>query len=117
MPSRAGERPPPSVNRSFGVPVTSTGSEKRTSTRIASPGRKVPPPPLPLPESRTRVTDGARVSEPPPSTTTSPFVIAWVPRPSAALLPAASAIVPPFSVSAEVPMLIPSASASAATTV
>ena len=43
--------------------------------------------------------------------------MAWVPRPSAALLFAASSIVPEFRVSAEAATLTPSLSVSPATTV
>ena len=74
--------------------------------------------PWALPESDTPATAGARPSPAAPSTVKSPSsVIACVPRPSAALLFAASRIIPPFSASAAAPTEIPFASASAATTV
>ena len=64
------------------------------------------------PVTATPVTVGPRTSAAAPSTTRSPSVTAWFPRPREAALFAASAIVPPFSASAEAPMLTPFASAS-----
>ena len=73
--------------------------------------------PFARPESASPVTGGASTSAPPPLTTRSPSVIAWLPRPTAALFPAESAIVPPLSASAEAEALSPSASESTETTV
>ena len=76
-----------------------------------------PPSPFPEAASDARTTRGTRTSAPLPVTTASPLLIACVPRPSAAVLPARSSIVPPFSASAEAPTLTPFASVSAETTV
>ena len=79
---------------------------------------KVPPAPCALPESVTPATAGDRPSAAPPFTVKSAAsLIAWVPRPSEAALPASSSIPPPFSASAVAPTAIPFESASAATTV
>ena len=110
------------VRATRGVPVTVTGSLKSTVTSISSPARKTSFPPASspwaVPEIETPVTVGATRSAAAPSTTApESLLIAWAPKPSAAALFAASAIVPPFSASAEVPMLIPSASRSPRATV
>ena len=102
--------PIPSASR--GAPVTVTGLLNLTVTVISSPARKTPPAPFPRPERVSPVTTGAAGR---PSTTGSPSVMAWAPKPRAAKLPAASASTPPFS--AEAPTLIPFASRSAAATV
>ena len=79
---------------------------------------KTPPEPRPVPETVTPVTVGAVASAALPFTSKSASSPrAWVPRPSVALLFAASRIVPPFRVSAEAPTETPFASASAETTV
>ena len=78
---------------------------------------KAPAAPLPAPERVTPVTVGATASAAGPSTMKAASrAIAWVPRPSAAALPAASAIEPPFSASAEAPTPIPSGSVSPSAT-
>ena len=77
---------------------------------------KTPLAPCALPESAAPVTVGAMASVALPSTTASPSVMAWSPRPSDALLPRASRMVPPFSESAEAPTLSPSESESVAAT-
>ena len=109
--------PIPSASR--GVPpvvVTVTGSLNSTVASIASPARKTPPAPFARPERVSPVTVGSTTSAAPPATTRSPSVTAWTPRPSAAALFAASAIVPPFSASAEAPMPTPFESVSPETT-
>ena len=64
------------------------------------------------------VIHGPTTSAPPPSTTVSPSETASLPRSRLAGAPLVNdEIVPPFRVSAEAPMLIPSASRSAAATV
>ena len=78
---------------------------------------KTPLAPCALPESAAPVTVGAMASVALPSTTASPSVMSNAPRPSAASLPRASRMVPPFSESAEAPMESPSGSESVATTV
>ena len=107
----------PTVSATCGAPVTVTDSLKSTVTAITSPAMKLPLAPCPVPERVTPATVGATVSEALPSTTASPSVMAWEPRPSAASLSAASFIVPPFSARAEPPMPRPFASVSAAATV
>ena len=79
---------------------------------------KTPPAPCAEPESAFPVTAGARPSAADPFTVKALSAArAWVPRPSAASLDAASLIVPLFSPSAEAATAIPFASVSAATTV
>ena len=105
------------VSSTCGVPVTVTASWKVTVAVMGSPARKTPFAAVPVPESEKPVTLGTTMSAALPFTVkaeSSPR--AWVPRASVALLPPASAIVPPFRVSAEAPTLTPSASVSAATT-
>ena len=107
----------PMVSLAMGVPVTVTGSSYSTTTPIRSPAMKAPPAPVPVPESERPVTAGERPSEPSPSTRKElSLLTACVPRPSAAALPARSAMLPEFSPSAEAPTLMPSASSSAAAT-
>ena len=83
---------------------------------MTSPARKTPFAPCPVPESVTPATVGTVTSVPLPVTMKSESLVTAVPKPSAALLPAASRIVPEFSMSAEAATLTPSASASAETT-
>ena len=105
------------VNSTCGVPMTEAASLKETVTAITSPAMKRPSEPCPTPESETPVTTGPIASAAAPFTAKFvASVIAWVPKPRAALLPAASRIVPPFSVSAEAPTEIPFASVSPAAT-
>ena len=107
----------PTVSARRGLPVTVTDSLKRTVAERTSPTRKTPFAPCPVPERVSPVTVGAVSSVPPPSTTASPSVIAWVPRSNAAALPEASVIAPPFSRIAVAPMLRPFGSRSARPTV
>ena len=108
----------PRYRWAVGDPLTTTGSEKRTAHTITSPARNAPPAPEPVPSGVTETTVGPTPSAAPPFTVKPPsFATAWLPRPSAAALPAPSRIVPPFSESAEAPTEIPSESASPLTTV
>ena len=108
----------PTVSATCGVPVTVAASSKSTVTRISSPARKTPRSADPVPERDTPVTAGPRVSAALPLTVKSARSrSACVPRPSAAALPAASAIAAPFRVSAEAVTLIPFASVSPEATV
>ena len=105
------------VRATCGVPTTVTVSLNATVAAMASPAMKTPLAPRGVPDSVRPATVGTMTSVPSPSTVKSESsAIAWVPRPSAALLPAASAIVPPFSPSAEAPTATPFASWSALTT-
>ena len=113
----------PTVRATCGVPVTVTRSLNSTVTVTASPARKTPFPPLPRPESVTPATTGLEVSVWEPSTMMSgSSVTAWSPSRFGKVMescrrPPASAIVPPFRVSAEAPTLTPFTSESEATTV
>ena len=90
-----------------------TGSENRASQKMKSPAVKTPPAPLPNPPGVTERIRGGAVSASDPFTgKAAAAVSAWVPRPSAAAFPAASAIDPPSRVSAEAPTPIPSESES-----
>ena len=98
----------PTVSASRGRPATVTGSLKATAARITSPAIQVPPAPCGGPPERVRpVTEASALTAKAPSA-----AMAWAPRPSAAGLPAASRMVPPFSESAEAPTLTPSGSES-----
>ena len=95
------------VNSTCGVPPTVTGSLKSTVTSMASPAMKAPPAPCAPGAGAERVspvTVGTTTSARAGCTNQEPEATACVPRPSAAELPAPSAIVPPFSASAEAPM-------------
>ena len=84
---------------------------------MGSPARKTPFAAVPVPPSEKPVTLGATMSAALPFTVkaeSSPR--AWVPRASVAALFAASAIDPPFRVSAEAPTETPFASVSPETT-
>ena len=108
----------PMVISTCGVPVTVIASSKYTVTVRTSSAMKVPFAPCAVPESRRPVTLGATASEAAPFTRKSPSLLtACVPRPSAASLPAASRIVPPFAASAVAAMLSPLASVSPLCTV
>ena len=105
-----------------GVPpvvVTVTASLNSTVTAISSPAMKTPFAPCGSPGwIVTPVTVGATPSAAPPATTRSPSVMAWSPRPSAAVwvawFPASSRMVPPFRAISVT--LIPFESESAETT-
>ena len=106
-----------SVIRGVPPPPTVTRSLNSTVSRIRSPATKTPSGPVPVPESATPVTVGATASTAEPFTVNPlSFATAWVPRPSAAALPAASRIVPPFSPSAVRAAPTPFVSVSPATT-
>ena len=101
-----------------GVPVTVAASWNSTVTVMTSPAMKAPFEPIPLPESVRPRTIGPTSSAAFPSTRKRVLsVMACVPRPSIALLLAASAIVPPFRASASAAMLIPFESVSPEATV
>ena len=102
-----------------GVPVTVTGSENSTTTRMASPAmNNSPSSPCPVPGSARPMTVGTAVSAPSPSTVKpGSAATAKVPRSRAAGLPVRSWMVPPARVSAEAARPTPSESASARTTV
>ena len=105
------------VRATCGAPVTVTVSSNATSTVIRSPSMKAPSDLFPRPDSVTPATVGPAVSAAafPLTVKSASFVTAWVPRPSAALLPAASRMVPPFRASAAAATLMPSGSASVET--
>ena len=108
------------VSAACGVPVTVTASLNSTVTRTSSPAMKNRPAvPCFRPEIVTPVTVGATASVASWATAGPPSVMACRPRPSAAGWARAerSTMFPPFRVSAEAPMLSPSASASPAATV
>ena len=108
----------PTVRATCGVPTTVAASWNSTVTARMSPAMKTPLAPMPVPDSETPVTAGPRLSAAFPSTRKSPSsVIAWVPRPSVASLPAASRIIPLFRVSASAATEIPFGSVSPAATV
>ena len=108
------------MSANCGVPVTVTDSLKVTAASSTSPAMWTPLAPC-APGAAVRsaspVTVGASVSREFPSTTASPSVTAWLPRPREASFPAASRIVPPFSASAFRATPMPFASASPAATV
>ena len=106
------------VRATCGVPVTVAASSNSTVTSISSPAMKTPFAPSAAPASETPVTAGPTSSGQGPNTAPSgESVTAWRPRSNSAALPAASAIDPPFSASAEAPTLSPFVSRSSLTTV
>ena len=93
------------MNSNCGVPTTVTGSLNSTVAVISSPARKTPNAPCARPDSVTPATVGGTPSAADPFTSkAASSVIAWSPRPSAALLAASSRIVPPFRSSEETPI-------------
>ena len=105
------------VSANCTAPETKIAESNSTSTWITSPAMKERPAPwaAPSPISVTLVTTGAAGAAP-FTMKAAASATAWGPRASAAALPAPSAIVPPFSASAEAPTAMPFASRSALTT-
>ena len=105
----------PMVSANCGAPPILTSWSKPICTVITSPAMNAPAAPCPLPTMVRLLTTGATGAAP-FTTKAAASATAWVPRASAAALPAPSAIVPPFSVSAAAPTAMPFASRSALTT-